>query len=174
MKQFTIAALAILVATSSFSEETNVVGKTYEFTIANDVIFESHEKMEFYTFKWGDAPHIALFMLSVNPAPLTPRALKPMADMMEVTFEDQITTHMDVSDIQKKRNEVDLGSFKGTQLEFVVTQPTGIAIRQYMLILHDGSHAWNGQLTANSTNDIARTHMIIKKAKKIANKTNGE
>ena len=92
-----------------------------------------------------------------------------MVDMMAVTFEDQMSQQSNISDIQQTRHEVDLGPFTGTELEFVITHSAGLTIRQYIFVLHDGNRAWNGQLSANSTQDISRARMIMKSAQSTTN-----
>lgn len=171
MKQILTAVLIMFVSTALFAGETEVSGITYSFTIPENVIFESHDEMDIYTFRWGNAPHFAFFMLNVNPAQVSERALKPRAEMMEITFEDQMKKQGIVSDIQKKLTDIELGPFEGIELEFIITQPAGIAVRQYMFILHDGDQSWNGQLTASSENDIIRAHAIMEKAKNITKST---
>ena len=168
MKQIAIAGLVLAFTANSLVAASRVMGQTYSFMVPDHVIFESHQDMEFYTFRWGKAPHVALFMLNANPAPLTVRALKPMADMMAVTFEDQIKKQIALSDIQTERTELQIGPFEGIQIAFTMKQTSGDIMLQYMLILHDGDRAWNAQLTANTTNDILTAHAIMQTAEKIA------
>ena len=164
MKPIALMALTLCWATTAFSKD--VTGKTYCFTVPDDVTFKSHEKLEFYTFRWGKDKQLALFMLHVSPAPLPPGAIKPMVDVMEITFESQMKQQGQTADIEKKQTELDLGPFKGTQIEFIIKHTEGKTIRQYMFLLHDGSNVWNGQLTAPSANDIERARLIMKKAKR--------
>lgn len=173
MKAIVISTLALLFAISALSGEAKLIGNSYDFTLPDDVTFESKKNMEFYSFRWGTPPNIALFMLNKYPVPITPKALKPMSDMMEITLEDQLKEKLKATDVQKKRTELDLGPFKGTQIEFTLKTPNGLTLRQYMFILHDGEDTWSGQLTAHGKDDIAKAHMILKNAKKRISEPNG-
>jgi hypothetical protein len=142
-----------------------VEGETYQFTVPDEVQFESRGGgIEHYTFRWGEAPDMALLMLHANPAPMTPRAIKPMADMMEITFEDQLAAEGRTEQINKERTEISFGPFEGVQLEFVIETAGDRTVRQYMFIVHDGSRAWNGQLTALNERDIEKAHAIMESA----------
>lgn len=171
MKPIALMALTLCWATTGFSKD--VTGKTYRFTVPDDVTFKSHEKLEFYTFRWGTDKQLVVFMLNVNQTPLPLKAIKPMVELMEITFESTLKQQGQTAEFEKKQTELDLGPFKGTQIEFTIKHAEGKTIRQYTFLLHDGSNVWNGYLTTTSTNDddIKRAHLILKKTKRIANKT---
>lgn len=167
MKRVIVIALALSTLVTASAGEA--VGKSYVFSLPDGVTYQSRGEMEFYTFRWGTAPQLALFMLNVNPVPLSTIATESMADTMERTFEEQMKAGGLATDIQKKKTKVILGSFKGTELEFVITHAGGIKVRQYIFVLHDGRRMWNGQLTAFSEADLKTAHTIIENAKSIAN-----
>jgi hypothetical protein len=168
MKYLTLITLGFCILISSVSAK-EVTGKTYRFTLPDEVRFESNEQHEFYSFHWGGPTNSALLMLHPNPAPISLRALKPMAEMMQVTFEDQMKAQGQASEIETKRSDLTLGDFQGVELEFTIKHDSGITIKQWIWILHDGTHAWNGQLTAHSAEDIGIAHKIIEHATRIEN-----
>ena len=98
---------------------------------------------------------------------MSSRALKPMAEMMQVTFEDQMKAQGQASEIETKRSDLTLGDFQGVELEFTIKHSAGTTIKQWIWILHDGTHAWNGQLTAHSAGDMTIAHKIIEQATRI-------
>jgi hypothetical protein len=142
----------------------------YTFTFPQDVTFASRGDVEFYTFNWGEPPLSALLMLNVSPVPLAPREFRASADTLEGAFEAQMKELNGTAEIVKKRADVELGPFKGIEIEFTIKHSPEMITRQYMLLLHDGERAWNGQLTATSTHDIAKAHSIIGSAKRIESK----
>lgn len=165
MKYLTLITLILCGTTNAFANEA--IGKTYRFTTPENVRFESNDEHEFYSFHWGEASKNALLMLYPNPVAMSVRTLKPMADMMEITFEDQMKSQGQAVEIKTERRELKLGVFEGVELEFTISHNTGITIKQWILILHDGTHIWNGQLTAHSAEDIEIAHKIIEQAARI-------
>ena len=168
MKNIAVVTLGLLLAVPSFADETNVTGKTYSFTIPTDVTFESKKHIEFYTFSWGTAPQLATLQLSGTQ--LTFEEFKSLTESMWRTVKNTKAGGM----VKAKRIPLNLGPFKGTDLHLTLNLPGGTTLDRSTLLLHDGSRCWEGRLTAFSTNDIAKAYMIMKRAKRIANKTDGE
>jgi ankyrin repeat protein/tetratricopeptide (TPR) repeat protein len=88
--------------------------------------------------------------------------------MIGTRFEDQMKKREDVTDVQKTREDITIGSFKGTQLGFTIKTKQGMSIKQYVFVLSDGRRTWNGQFTAHSEKDLEKAHLIIKNAKIIS------
>ena len=163
MKQYVAAFLLSLLSAGAFAKD--VSGTSYDFTLPDDVTYETNADIEFYTFTWGAAPDLSLFMLNMNPAPVPASALESMATMMEKMLEAQISEQDGMTVIRTNRTPITCGVFKGYELAFVVSSKEGQTVNQYMFILHDGKRAWNGQLTASSDTAIEKARQIMSGAK---------
>lgn len=138
-----------------------VVGQSYQFSIPEDVQFESKAEHEFYSFRWGQAESIQLLMLYPNPASSSAKMVKPMADMMAISFEDNLDADSGLSLSSSTRESVEFGPFVGEQLTFVLEADDGISVTQIVFVLHDGRRIWNGQLSGTSADGIERTKAIL-------------
>lgn len=156
-----------LLATSLFAAPQK--GISLSFEIPEGVHFESKVEHEFYTFRWGTAPNNTLFMLHPHPAEMPFDALKPMADMMEVTLKDQLLKQGKFETVETQRHAIELGIFKGFEFESVITDASGLILTQYMFLLHDGERMWNAQISGlNSDVQVARD--ILNQATRLSNK----
>jgi len=166
MKAFLVFMLGTIVSISCFAEE--VKGNTISFQLSNNIKFENktRRQLEFYCFKWGQPG--TMFILNRNLAVTSKEMLKPMSEMMIISFKDQMGKQPGMSIKSSTQREVLLGIFSGTELEFVISNAQlGFEIKQYMFLLWDGTSSWNGQFSATSPKDISTVYDILKNAKRI-------
>jgi hypothetical protein len=165
MKHVLLTLAVIGVTASCFARE--VTGKSYTFDIPDNVKFEFKDSsMEFYTFNLGEPPDIGLFMLYASPMPMSEAMMKPMTDMMLVSFKEQMKKKPGMELVSSNQKPLDAGRFSGVEIEFILKADPGIEMKQYMFLLRDGDQGWNGQLTASSTNDLSVVKAILKSARK--------
>lgn len=144
-----------------------VVGQSYQFMVPEGVSFESKKEHEFYTFRWGEAAKTQLLMIHPHPAPSSAKMLKPMADMMAISFEENLPAKESMKLVSSKREAIQLGLFSGEQLSFKIEGPNGIHVDQYIFLLHDGERVWNAQLSGMDEDGLKRAKAILSSAEPI-------
>jgi hypothetical protein len=163
MKKVLVCVLGVLLAGSSVAKE--VKGKSFVFTISDDVRCTQSDQMEMYTFKWGTPPEFCMFMLMANPVPVPEEAIPSMIEMMTISFKAQMQKQPGMKVTATEQKPIEAGLFKGSEVTFTIEHQAG-TMKQNMLVLFDGDKVWNGQLTGMGSNDVTTVYSILKSAKK--------
>ena len=169
MKHITMLLVGFLLfSITAFSKD--VEGKTYRFTIPENAAFKYIEQLEMYDFQWHLPEGRSEFtFFRFNPTPSPFEDIYSVADLTGMKLENKLKQNEQITEAKQKKTEIDLGPFKGLEIEFLIQYEIGMTVKAYTLILHDGSHIWHGTLlSADSTNDLAQIHTILKTAKRIA------
>lgn len=174
MKHIVLAVFVFSTVAASRAEETNVVGTTYSFTIPTDVTFKSETHMEFYTFKWGNAPRESLLQLSRLSKMLSTQEFESLEHSLKQSLAPLSMLRGRTRSPETERHNLRLGPFTGYEYLTSYPLPDGSTLLRSVLRLNDPNCTWTGRITGYAATDIARAHSIMTHAKKITNKTNGE
>ncbi len=158
----------LALATTSLlqTEAKQVESKSLSFELPENVTFETKEKHEFFSFTWGEGSNKQLLMLYPNPMESPKEMIQPMADMMAISFKDNMQKNADLEFIDSQSREVTLGMFEGIELSFVLKAKTDQEFTQFSYILHDGKRIWNAQLSGMG-NHAELAQDILSKAKRV-------
>ena len=167
MKPIILIAWSLLVSAACFAGETNVVGSIFTYTIPDDMTFEAR-KSNICTFQWVTGKNRGLLVLSSSSTSLSVKALKAQAAKTAVGLEAQHKKSGHFTEIDKRTTEIELGVFKGTELEMILKHGSSAAVRQYMYYLTDGTRGLQGQLICHHPEDQETAHAIIRSAKRLA------
>ena len=96
----------------------------------------------------------------------TPAKLKEQADTWQQRLAEEFAKSFTV--VENNRRDVQIGSFKGGEVEFVLEHESGHTLRQVHYMLADGTHALHAQLTGHAEQDRERAYAIIKSVKRRA------
>ncbi|RYD73668.1 MAG: hypothetical protein EOP84_21150, partial [Verrucomicrobiaceae bacterium] len=141
--------LCLVLASSLFAEEKK--GTSLVFDVPEGAKFEEKSKgqMEFYSITLKKDTSLGLLMISASPAPISEEMLKPMAEMMKLSFEKAMKENKDLvlKDTKSESREFKEGIWKGYENRFVATTKGDQKVFQLMYVLWDGERSWNAQYT---------------------------
>lgn len=167
MKTFYALITLVLIHQLLSADTVEVKSQSLQFSIPEEVEFKSKEELEMYSFTWGEGTNTNLLILYPHPMPSPAKMVKPMADMMEISFEESLAEKSGLELVSTKREADRWGLFTGEQLAADLKSPDGFELTNYMFILHDGERIWNGQLSGADKTGIVQAVKILSSTQQI-------
>ena len=164
MKLLALSILACLIGTTLYAgDQKELRGKTFTFTVPGDVEAKSPEDNNNIPMQWESGQGTTIFVITSMRLNNASKVLASQADTMEQALEAEFKKQF--SELQKNRKEIQLASFKGIELEFILKHASGLVMHYVHFYLSDGAQMLHGQLTAHSPNDKEKAHAILRSAK---------
>ena len=148
-----------------------VEGKSYSFSIPDNVKFKIQDEPERYVFCWTfNIP--TSFMIFPNSKVRDPSAIPKIAKKAKASLVKGMKAKGDEI-ISATDNGCSYGLFVGSEIKLTVqVDPVASSDQfkqfdQYVFYLWDGNRGWGAILVSSNTNDIAQTRKILESGKPI-------
>lgn len=159
-------ALTVSVFTTAHAEDKQVSGKTFTFTIPEQVESKPPDNSDVYVFQWKSGIGTANFVISTTRLASNQERLHQYADELKKELEKGFMKDKTFKIRAKPNKDIELGAFKGVVVEFQLESNSDIELWYHQFILSDGIHTLFAPITAHSENDYDQACRIIKHAKR--------
>ncbi len=145
-----------------------VGGKSYSFSIPDNVKFEAHDEPERYAF-FLPSETISPFMIIPNPGVKGTNSIPEIVTKTRAGFMEKMKMQDDKV-ISVAEKSCKYGLFVGGEIKFTLQLDTGISTDQcdqYLFQLWDGNRGWSAVFVSSNTNDIKLVRKILESGKRI-------